>query len=306
MKPALLVALLTYLLNANAQLLGNCSLSTSRPCNATSSCIVPDICVCLVLTAVCLTNGLGLVVQNGCALLGSCTCQINYGECQFPAPAPAPAPSPLPLPLPLPLPAPAPLPSPTPSPSPTPTPTPAVTPAPPCQPLNPSSDADYDGIPDECDNCLFIYNPDQTDTGNTGVGDACRATTSDSCVGCVTNQLGAVDYSELIPSSEWICETDPDVFLARTDAAADYMELLQLYYAIMANFHLTSSNLCSEDLSHYLHDSTVEVCVISMPQYLGLECDEMTVHTQSDSLMSGCAKAMQSFLNGHRALPECA
>lgn len=159
---------------------------------------------------------------------------------------------------------------------------------------------------DECDNCLFIYNPDQTDTGNTGVGDACRPTSTDSCVGCVTQQLSSIDYTEVIPSSEWVCETDPDVFLARTGGQPEYMELAQLYYALMANFHLSSSNLCAEDISHYLHDSTVEVCVTSMVQYLGLECEEMTIHTQSDSLMGACGAAMQSFLQGHRALDTCA
>ena len=34
-------------------------------------------------------------------------------------------------------------------------------------------DGDNDGIPDSTDNCPNIYNPEQTDTDNDGVGDAC-------------------------------------------------------------------------------------------------------------------------------------
>ena len=36
-------------------------------------------------------------------------------------------------------------------------------------------DYDQDGIPDYVDDCPTVYNPDQQDTGHTGVGDACRA-----------------------------------------------------------------------------------------------------------------------------------
>lgn len=35
-------------------------------------------------------------------------------------------------------------------------------------------DSDGDGIPDEEDNCPFVYNPDQSDSVGDGVGDACR------------------------------------------------------------------------------------------------------------------------------------
>jgi hypothetical protein len=34
-------------------------------------------------------------------------------------------------------------------------------------------DRDHDGVPDRFDNCPDVYNPDQTDTGNKGIGDAC-------------------------------------------------------------------------------------------------------------------------------------
>lgn len=39
---------------------------------------------------------------------------------------------------------------------------------------NPSQDdADRDEIGDNCDNCVYVANTDQTDTDNNGEGDAC-------------------------------------------------------------------------------------------------------------------------------------
>jgi len=35
------------------------------------------------------------------------------------------------------------------------------------------ADSDGDGIPDACDNCPSVYNPDQSDTDGDGIGDAC-------------------------------------------------------------------------------------------------------------------------------------
>jgi len=41
-----------------------------------------------------------------------------------------------------------------------------------------SVDSDEDGIPDGCDNCSTIFNPDQEDSDGNGVGDACDTETS--------------------------------------------------------------------------------------------------------------------------------
>src|SRR5258705_1217890 len=35
-------------------------------------------------------------------------------------------------------------------------------------------DADGDGIPDGVDNCVNVYNPDQADADNNGIGDVCE------------------------------------------------------------------------------------------------------------------------------------
>jgi cysteine-rich repeat protein len=42
--------------------------------------------------------------------------------------------------------------------------------------LNKSTDSDFDGIPDACDNCPFVFNPDQADSNGDGIGDACAPT----------------------------------------------------------------------------------------------------------------------------------
>ena len=39
---------------------------------------------------------------------------------------------------------------------------------------NPTNDTDGDGIPDADDNCRTVFNPDQTDNNNDGIGDACK------------------------------------------------------------------------------------------------------------------------------------
>ena len=48
-------------------------------------------------------------------------------------------------------------------------------------------DSDDDGIPDSSDNCLLVANPDQLDSDENGVGDACEV--SDACVPSLLDQV---------------------------------------------------------------------------------------------------------------------
>ncbi len=43
-----------------------------------------------------------------------------------------------------------------------------------CPGFDDTSDVDGDGVPDGCDNCPIVANPDQVDTDENGVGDACE------------------------------------------------------------------------------------------------------------------------------------
>ena len=131
------------------------------------------------------------------------------------------------------------------------------------------TDQDYDGVPDSEDNCLFTYNPEQEDTGNTGIGDACRTTFASSitCSICayrwtqLTSQ--SLNYGSLIPEEYWVCASNPDTFMATTWAHPEYTMLLTRYYAVYANFYLGGSNPCSEGLEHYMNDFTAYTCQIS-------------------------------------------
>ena len=53
-------------------------------------------------------------------------------------------------------------------------------------------DADSDGVPDGSDNCSARYNPDQADSDNDGVGDAC----------CCAGVRGNVNYSGIVDLSD--------------------------------------------------------------------------------------------------------
>jgi hypothetical protein len=48
-------------------------------------------------------------------------------------------------------------------------------PPPPPPAPKPPPDRDHDGVPDYKDNCPDVYNPDQKDSDNNGIGDACDA-----------------------------------------------------------------------------------------------------------------------------------
>jgi hypothetical protein len=51
---------------------------------------------------------------------------------------------------------------------------PPLPPPPPPKPPPPPPDRDKDGIPDFRDNCPDVYNPDQADIDENGIGDACQ------------------------------------------------------------------------------------------------------------------------------------
>ncbi len=61
----------------------------------------------------------------------------------------------------------------------------------------PAEDTDEDGVPDDEDNCPAVANPDQSDSDNNSIGDACDSPADDSC-GCTS-----VDHRRELPGGPW-------------------------------------------------------------------------------------------------------
>jgi hypothetical protein len=63
-----------------------------------------------------------------------------------------------------------------------------------CAGFDDNADFDADGLPDSCDNCPEIFNPDQDDQDLNGIGDACE---TESCCGLHNNNYtGNTDCSD--------------------------------------------------------------------------------------------------------------
>lgn len=76
----------------------------------------------------------------------------------------------------------------------------------------PPIDTDGDGVPDLNDNCLTIYNPEQADCNNNGIGDVCEIA------------AGAPDFNhDTIPDT---CQCLSDLFVDRQINGADLGALL--------------------------------------------------------------------------------
>ncbi len=83
-------------------------------------------------------------------------------------------------------------------------------------------DADLDGVEDELDNCLLVYNPDQVDTNGSGLGDSCDSESAQrplpealsspsspgSSLGCVTPPPSLVSWW---PLDESFGQTTTDI-----------------------------------------------------------------------------------------------
>ena len=82
-------------------------------------------------------------------------------------------------------------------------------------PPPPDSDQDGDGIPDSIDNCPTVYNPDQADSDNNGVGDACQDTDGDGVIDIHDNCPTVYNPDQLDTDGDGIgdaCDNCPNVY----------------------------------------------------------------------------------------------
>lgn len=69
-------------------------------------------------------------------------------------------------------------------------------------------DSDGDGVPDSIDNCPTISNPDQTDSNNNGVGDACET----NSIACGTGTILQGNECVVAPQTDSDGDGTPDVY----------------------------------------------------------------------------------------------
>jgi len=160
-----------------------------------------------------------------------------------------------------------------------------------------TGDSDYDGIPNDSDNCMLLYNPDQADNDEDGLGNAC-----DNCPDDYNSDQSDYDIDEIGNACD-NCQTDsnPDQIDFDDDEIGDACDNCPEIY-----------NPLQEDADYDLNGDSCDNCPLTFNYYqtdtdndnVGDSCDNCPeienpdqIDTDSDSLGDVCDVCPEDSLN---------